>query len=118
MGSKLGERNILPCQFSEQGWDGGVKFFHLHEHGAIFRSNVTDAFDAAQSRHIEPFRRAACRKLHHVFRTGRGDQFARRAQGDFSAMIHDGHAVAKPLGFVHVMGGEQNRPAGFFKFLD
>ena len=67
VGSKLGERNILPRQFSEQGWDGGVKFSHLHEHSAVLRSNVTDAIDAAQSGHIERFRSAARRGAGTLF---------------------------------------------------
>ena len=33
-------------------------------------------------------------------------------------MIHDGHAVAKAFGFVHVVGGEQNGAARLFEFLD
>src|SRR5712692_91028 len=33
-------------------------------------------------------------------------------------MIYDGHAVTKAFGFVHVMGGEQNGPAGTLEFLD
>ena len=43
---------------------------------------------------------------------------ARRAKSDNLAVIQDGHTVAKALGFVHVMGGEQNGAAGLFKFLD
>src|SRR5258707_13675077 len=112
--SQFGEWNILPREFREQSGDGSMKLGHLHEHNAIFRSHFTDADDAAQGRHIERFRNAARRKLHHLFRARCGDQFARGAESDHFAMIQDGHAVAKALGFVHIVGGEQNCAARLF----
>ena len=33
-------------------------------------------------------------------------------------MVHDGHAVAEPLGFFHVVGGEQDRAAAGAEALD
>src|ERR1700739_1395942 len=39
------------------------------------------------------------------------DQIRRRSLGDDLSVIHDRQPVAQPLGFVHVVGGEQNRPA-------
>ena len=116
--SQLGQRDILPRQFREQSGDGSMELGHLHEHGAIFRSDFTYALDAAQGRHVERLRGAARSELDHLFRAGCSDQFARRAQSDLFAMIHDGHAVAKALGFVHVVCGEQNGAAGLFEFLD
>ena len=34
------------------------------------------------------------------------------------AVIHDGHPVAQPLGFFHVVGGEQDGAAGGLEALD
>ena len=42
----------------------------------------------------------------------RGDELARRSQGDHLAVIHDRHAVAQPLGLVHVVRGQQDGAAG------
>ena len=57
--------------------------------------------------------------LHHVFRAGGGhDQFARTAEGDLFAVIHDGHALAETLGFVHVVRGEKDSAAGELELLD
>ncbi len=47
-----------------------------------------------------------------------GDQLTGRAQGYGASMVHDRHSVAEALGFVHVMGGQQNRPAIRFEDLD
>ena len=38
--------------------------------------------------------------------------------GDGFAVIHDGHAVAEPFGFVHVMGGQQNGAARQLELFD
>ena len=46
------------------------------------------------------------------------NQFARRAERDGFAVIHDGHTVAEPFGFIHVVGGEQDGAAGAAEFLD
>ena len=35
-------------------------------------------------------------------------QFARSAQGDHPPVVHDGHAVAEPLGLFDVMSGQQD----------
>src|SRR2546421_9869038 len=40
--------------------------------------------------------------------TKRADEIGRRAQSDHSALINYGHPVAKPFGFIHIMGREQN----------
>ena len=48
----------------------------------------------------------------------RGDQLARRAERDDLAVVHDRHAVAQPLGLVHVVRGQQDRPAGLLELLD
>ena len=69
----------------------------------------------AQRGDIELLRGTSGRKLHHVLHADRGDQLARRSQRDHFAVIHDGDAVAQPLGFVHVVSGQQNRPAGEFE---
>src|SRR5258708_13958075 len=45
--SKLGERNILPSQFSEQGGDGRGKLGPLHEPSTIFLSTLTHAHVSA-----------------------------------------------------------------------
>ena len=46
------------------------------------------------------------------------DQLARGSESDDFAVIHDGHAVAESLGFIHVMGGEQDGAAGELELLD
>ena len=51
------------------------------------------------------------RELHDVVSTNRRDQPLRRAQRDHAAMIHDGHAIAQPLGLIHVVGGEDDGAA-------
>ena len=48
----------------------------------------------------------------------RGDQLARRVEGDDLAVLDDGDAVAEPLGFVHVVRREQHGPAGLAKAAD
>ena len=48
----------------------------------------------------------------------RGDQLARRVEGHDLAVIDDGDAVAEPLGFVHVMRGEQHSAAGLAEAAD
>ena len=54
------------------------------------------------------------REIDHVLGAEGGDQLAGRTQRDHLAMIEDRYAVAEALGFVHVVGGEENgvpRPA-------
>src|SRR5579863_8837251 len=71
--AKLGERNILPRQFSEQRGHGGVKFAYLQEHSPILGSYLADALDPAQRRYIERMGSTARCKLDHLFRAVRGD---------------------------------------------
>ena len=115
---KLGERNILPRQFGEQRGDGSVKFGHLQEHSAIFRSNFTDAFDAAQGGTSSAWE--ALPAVNSTICSAQVEAINSRGvpSAIVFAMIHNGHAVAKALGFVHVVGGEQNGAAGLFEFLD
>ena len=39
----------------------------------------------------------------------RADKCRRRAAGHDAAVVHNGEAIAKPLGFVHEMRREKNR---------
>ena len=73
------------------------------------------AREAAQAAFIEG---AITFDFHYLGAAERLDQFARCAQGDHLAFIHDGHAIAKALRFIHVVSGQQNRPALAFEALD
>jgi hypothetical protein len=57
-------------------------------------------------------------KLHNVLASQSSDQFGRRAQSDDLAMIYHRHSIAQTLGFVHVMGCEEDRPPFFLQFAD
>src|SRR5947207_3029882 len=46
-----------------------------------------------------------------MLRADGGNQLARRSERDVFAVIHNGHAVAEPLGLVHVMRGQNNGAA-------
>ncbi len=46
------------------------------------------------------------------------DQFARRTKGDHFAVVHDGHAVAEPFGFVHIVRRQQNGTAHALELFD
>src|SRR6266852_4536414 len=115
---KLGQRNILPRQFRQDCGNGMMKFGDLQKYGTILGSNATDTRDTTKGSHIELLSRTARHELHQLVRAVRSDQFPRRSEGDDFAMVHDGYAVAKLLGFVHVMGCEQNGAAGLLEFLD
>jgi hypothetical protein len=69
-------------------------------------------------RNIEGLRIGARGKRNHVLRADRGDQFARRAKSNLFAVVHDSDALAEALGFVHVMRGEKDGPAGELELLD
>jgi len=71
-----------------------VQFRHLQSHGAILRSNVADALDTAQSRDIECFRCAARGDSTICSAQVEAINSRGRAEGDFPAVIDDGHAVA------------------------
>ncbi len=51
----------------------------------------------------------AGRKFDARIRAGVDQQPLGGVQGDDSRVVHDGHAVAEDLGFVHVMRGEDDR---------
>ena len=77
-------------------------------------SSLAHGFDARQSAPGLECRTvgvAAHRKLHHMMSAQAVDQIRRRAFGNDLAVIDDGETVAKALGFVHVMRGEQHGPA-------
>src|SRR5580692_5436223 len=118
MRAQVGQRNILACQFREQGRHGKMQFGDLHFYGAVFGADGANAFDAAQRRYVEYVRIGAGGKRDHVLRASGSDQFARAAEGDLFAVVHDGDALAEALGFVHVMRGEKDSAAGEFELLD
>src|SRR5688500_14539703 len=70
-----------------------------------------DTFDIEEWGFVHSGTSGKC-KFQHVFRPKRGDELARRAEGDPLSVIHDGHTVAESLGFFHVVGGEQDGTAG------
>src|SRR5579859_3318423 len=118
MGAQLCERDILAVQFREKRRHREMQFRDLKFHSAVLCSNVANSFDAAQRGNIEGVRIGARGKRNQMLRADRGDQFARRAESDLSAVVHDGDAFAEALGFVHVMRGEKDGAAGGFEFLD
>ena len=118
MGAQFGERNILACQFREQRGDGEMQFGDLHFDSAVFGANVADALDLAERGNIEGVRIGTGGKHDHVLRASGGDQFARAAESDLFAVVHDGDTLAEALGFVHVVRGEKDGAAGGFELLD
>src|SRR6266850_2505386 len=50
-------------------------------------------------------------ELHDVLAAERGDKRSGGAEGDHLAVVHDGDVVAEPLGLVHVMRRQEDRPA-------
>src|SRR5580704_3001347 len=90
----------------------------LHFDGTVFGANVADAFDLAQSWDIDRVCVRAGGKRDHVFRASGSDRFARTAESDLFAVVHDGDALAEALGFVHIMRGEKDGAAGGFELLD
>ena len=95
-----------------------MQFGDLHFDLAIVRANVADTLDAAQRGDVEGVGMGAGGKRNHVFGTGGGNQFARAAESDLFAVVHDSDALAEALGFVHVVGGEKDGAAGGFELFD
>ena len=95
-----------------------MQFGDLHFDGAVFGANVADAFDSAQSGDVDGVGVGAGGECNHVLRAGGGDQFARAAESDLFAVVHNGDALAEALGFVHVVRGEKDGAAGGFELLD
>ena len=84
-----------------------VELFHLKAIGTIPTISRADPFDAEEWRLIH---RGASgkRKLQDVLGPKRGDELARGSESNPLPVVHDGHTVAEPLGFFHIVGGEQN----------
>ena len=120
MGSQLCQRNPLAVDFVQQRRHRAVQFVHLHPHiaGIGVEAHVADAFDVAKSFRIEGAALVADGELDQMFASDRRDEFTRRPKGDLPAMVHDGDAVAQLFGFVHVVGGQQNRSAFPAKGVD
>ena len=95
-----------------------MQFGDLHFYRAVFGANFADAFDLAQRGNIQHIRFRSRGKRDHVLGAGGGDQFARAAESDLFAVVHDGDALAEPLGFVHVVRGEKDGAARGFELLD
>jgi len=95
-----------------------MQFGDLHFDGAVFGADVADTLDVAQRGDVERAGIGACRKRDHVLRTGGGNQFARAAESDLFAVVHDSDALAETFGFVHVVRGEKDGAAGGFELLD
>src|ERR1035438_820108 len=55
--------------------------------------------------------RAAGLELNHMMAAKAIDQFRRSSFGNDHAVIDDGKPIAEPFRFIHVMRGEQHRPA-------
>jgi len=53
-----------------------------------------------------------------VFGAQGGDEVGRGAEGDHFAVVDDGDAVAEPGGFLHVVGGEEDRATAGLELLD
>src|SRR5215218_6679307 len=76
---------------------------------------------------VEPLERSGVQRavhvtrhgeLHHVLRAETRDQLARRAERYHTSMIDDRHAVAQPLGLVHVVRRQHDAPSTCFELRD
>ena len=88
----------------------------LDADAAVLGVDAPHAFDLAERRQIDrcPLRR----QLDEMIGADRSNERRRRATSDDLAVVHDGELVAEPLGLVHVVGGQQDRPPGFLELLD
>src|SRR5215469_13195737 len=55
------------------------------------------------------------REFHDMMPTEAGDQLGRSSCGDDLAMVDDGNSIAQPLGFVHVVRGQEHGTATTLK---
>ena len=122
MGSELAEVKALRGEGGEDSRDGLVQFAD----GELVEAGVdavgVDAGGGEQGSGVDHSVgigvEAADGELDDVFSTDGADELLRCAEGDDLAVVHDGDAVAEALGFVHVVGGEDDGSAGLFELVD
>ena len=73
---------------------------------------------ARQLAEVQRLRRSIGRELDDVLGAERRDQLARRPERDDLAVVHDRHAIAQPLRFVHVVRREHDRAARALELVD
>src|SRR5215210_3538566 len=94
-----------------------MQLLHLQSIGSVPAVGRADPVESTQRQLVE---RRVCRKreLEHVLRPETGDERPRGALSDGASVVYDRDPVAQPLGFVHVVGGEQDGSAVRFEAVD
>src|SRR5438045_999203 len=96
----------LPSHFHAGGLGGGVK--------AASTESARDAPRATNVTELPSFlERVAGVEAEHVLERRLGPearfQLGRRSHGANAGGVHQGHRIAEPFGFLHVLGGGENR---------
>ena len=57
-------------------------------------------------------------KLHDVLAAYGGNQFLRSSQRNDLSVVHNRHAVAQPLGLIHIVRGQDDGATGLLQAID
>src|SRR6185503_783517 len=117
MRAQLREPDAAAHELGEQRGHRAVQRGHLHPHDAVVGVHVAHALERAERAGVERLARFDG-ELDHVLDADRGHELARRPERDDLAVVHDGYALAEPLGFVHVVRRQHDRAAGALEFFD
>src|SRR5215471_1216001 len=107
----------LPVDSFEQGGNGEVRLAHIEADDAVLVAHGFDARQRAPRFKILSVL-VADFEFDDVMASEAVDQVGGRAFGDDLPMVDDGEAVAQTLGFVHVVGGEQDGTAFLLEGAD
>src|SRR5918999_2139573 len=95
---------------------------HLEGEALAYATRRSNAGDRDQRGFIEQNAIGASvaryRELHDVLGSERGNELARRAEGDHASVVHDCDTVGESLRLLHVVGREHDRPPGRFQCFD
>lgn len=119
-GAEVFEASALLVDRCEQGGDGEMWLMHVEADHILFAAHGFDARQRAPQIDFVAIRIAIAidLELDYVMAAEAVDQVGGSAFGDDLAVIYDGQLVAKALGFVHVVGGEQDGATFFLEDAD
>src|SRR5512134_2649230 len=104
---EIRERGFAVAHQVEQRRDGDVRLGCRHQDLGVRPADGPDSGDGAQGIVLD----RSVRKLHldDEVAAKRRDQLGRRSQRDPLSVVDDGHPVAEPVRFFHVVGRQKNR---------